>query len=255
MIDFQDYSDNYTAQYKNQSFETILVQVRRQQVLSSLQKYPHHRILEIGCGLEPLFPFCSSFKHFTVVEPSVAFAQHAAELAQGRANVNVIHGTFEDVYQEMIESANFDFIVLSSLLHEVVDPAALLRTIHAVCNESTVTHINVPNVYSFHRLLAYEMGIVKSIFEPSATEQKFQRHTRYNQEQLFKTIATHGFKVLSSGSYFVKPFTHEQMEKILQTGIIDSAVITGLEKMTKYMPDLGCEIFANVQKEKEESLN
>ena len=45
------------------------------------------------------------------------------------------------------------------------------------------------------------------------------------------------------GSYFVKPFTHKQMENLLKEGIINEKIIDGLNGMTKYMPNLGSEIY------------
>ena len=43
--------------------------------------------------------------------------------------------------------------------------------------------------------------------------------------------------------YFIKPFTHKQMFEMLETKIIDEKVLEGLYGMTKYMPNLGSEIF------------
>lgn len=69
----------------------------------------------------------------------------------------------EEVYKTLLEH-DFDFIIISGLLHEVPDPKKLLQSIYKICKQDTLVHINVPNVYSFHRLLAYEMGCIKKHF-------------------------------------------------------------------------------------------
>ncbi|MBA7497332.1 hypothetical protein ES704_00060 [subsurface metagenome] len=244
--DFNDYSNKYLSEHnKNLSFEAILAIERKKQVLKSLNKYKHTHILEIGCGLKPLFQYCE-YKYYAIVEPCYEFIKHAKKLAEGRDNINIIHGYMEKVYEKLLEY-NFDFIILSSLLHEVPYPEKLLQSIYQVCKKDTIVHINVPNVYSFHRLLAYEMGYIKSIFEKSTMEIKFQRHTQFNKQLLFKMIEDNSFQILSYGTYFIKPLTNKQMEEIIYQNIVNKDIIKGLEKIIKYMPDLGCEMFVDVK--------
>ena len=244
-VDMTDYSAQYLRQYDQQSFETVLVGIRRDEVLRAVARHPHARVLEIGCGLEPLFTFADGWSRFTVVEPSEEFVRHARELADAREGVRVLQGFFEDV-QPQLEAGTFDLVIVSSLLHEVPDPRALLRAIRAVCGPDTVVHLNVPNMRSFHRLLAYEMGLIASIFEPSEIERRFQRHTRYDMPGLVALVEAEGFRVLDSGTYFVKPFTHGQMEAMLGAGIIDARVIDGLGRMVAHMPGMGCEMYVDL---------
>jgi SAM-dependent methyltransferase len=245
--DINDYSRKYIKEHKkNFSFESVLVDVRRKQVLKSLNKYKCKHILEIGCGLEPLFKYFNKYESYTVVEPSNEFVQHAEKFANGKGNINIIYGFMEEVYETLLEY-DFDFIIVSSLLHEVSDPVKLLHAIYRACNANTVVHMNVPNVYSFHRLLAYEMNYIGSIFEKSETGIKLQRHTCFDKQLFFKIVKDNNFKVLSHGTYFIKPFTNEQMEKIINQNIVNKSIIKGLEKMIKYMPDLGCEMFINAK--------
>lgn len=247
-VDINNYSKKWLDERnKRTSFELILNNVRRKQILKSLNKYNHEHILEVGCGIEPLFPYCDKYESYTIVEPSNEFVQHAEKLANGKGNINIIHGYMEEIYKKLLEIEDFDFIIVSSLLHEVPDPNKLLQSIYKICKQYTLVHINVPNVYSFHRLLAKEMGCIKNIFNKSETEIKFQRHTRFDKNLLFKIVEENNFQVLSHGTYFVKPFTNEQMEKIINQNIVSKEMIKGLERMIKYMPDLGCEIFVNMK--------
>ena len=50
---------------------------------------------------------------------------------------------------------------------------------------------------------------------------------------------------LEMGSYFVKPFTHRQMEQCMENNIINNEIIEGFDRMIKYMPELGSEIYVN----------
>ncbi len=248
MRNFKDYTEKYTQHYqKNCSFEKVLAGSRRQKVLASLNKYPHRSILEIGCGFEPIFPYCDKNIDATVVEPSLVFFQNAKKLAEKRPLTTVIHNYFEKMYYSFEKSKEFDFIILSSVLHEVVNPLELLQAIHAVCRNDTVVHINVPNVRSFHRILALKMGIIENLFEKSEIGKELQRRSYFDKEFLFEMMRKTGFKILSFGTYFIKFFSNKQMETIIKNKIIDKSLIDGLEKMIGYMPELGCEMFVEVK--------
>jgi SAM-dependent methyltransferase len=248
-IDIDDYSEKYLKERnKKLSFELILDHARRKQVLKSLNKYKHKHILEVGCGLKPLFQYCGKYESYIIVEPSNEFVQLAKRHAKGKSNITIIHGYMYEVYKKLLNLyPDFDFIILSSILHEVPHPEKLLQSIYQVCKKDTIVHINVPNVSSFHRLLAYEMGCIETIFEKSETEIKFQRHTRFDKQKLFKIVEKSGFQILSYGTYLIKPFSNEQMEKIINQNIVNKDIVKGLEKMAKYIPDLGCEMFVNVK--------
>ena len=69
----------------------------------------------------------------------------------------------------------------------------------------------------------------------------------FNLDSLEELVGSVGFEVLDKGSYFVKPFTHGQMKSVLDNNIIDVNILNGLNKMIKYMPDLGSEIFVDVR--------
>lgn len=244
-IDPTVYSARYAEQYAVDGFEPSLVAIRRAHVLASLSRYDHGHVLEVGCGLEPLFTFVDGWNEFTVVESSPEFAQNARALSAGRADVRVVEGYFEESHPSL-QGVQPDVVIVSSLLHEVPDPRALLRAVRSVSGPSTVTHLNVPNVRSFHRLLALEMGLIESVSEPSEMEVRFQRHTRYDLDALTALVTAEGFRVLRSGDYFIKPFTHAQMHAMLSAGIIDVRVLEGLDRMTRHLPGLGSEIFVDV---------
>jgi SAM-dependent methyltransferase len=245
--DIEGYSDLYEAHYGTGfSLERVLIEARRRIILAAMARHGSRSILEIGCGLEPLFTFVDDFDAFTVVEPSHRFVEHARQLAAADKRVTIVEGFVEEVGPHLA-GASFDLVVVSSLLHEVPKPDALLTRIRTLCGPSTVVHLNVPNVRSFHRLLALEMGMIESVFSRSQTEARFDRHTRFDMESLRVMLEAHDFEILDSGTYFIKPFTNEQIEAAVDRSAIDSTVVHALERMVKYLPEMGAEMYVEAR--------
>lgn len=242
-----DYDRQYAQQYAGDQFETVLVEIRRRNVLAAILPHEPRRVLEVGCGMEPLFSFYDGFERHTIVEPSPQFVQNARAAADGDDRVEVVEGTLEERGQALA-GRDFDAVVVSSLLHEVPDARALLRVVRALCDESTIVHVNVPNVRSFHRLLAVEAGLIEDVFERSEMERRFGRHDRFDATSLQALLESEGFRPFATGTYFVKPFTHAQMDSVLASSAFDRAsLLRGLEGMIKHMPELGCELYANAR--------
>lgn len=184
-----------------------------------------------------------------VVEPAAGFFKKAQEDAAERddKNIVVVNTTLENAPDE-IKSHDFDFILVSSLLHEIADQEAFLRALYKLCHADTVVHINVPNAGSFHRRLAVEMGLIKSTHEASAANIKFQQHAVFDMNLLRHAVEHAGFAVTDSGAYAFKPFTHEQMQKMLDSRLLTKEMVEGLYAMGKHLPSFCSEIYVNVKK-------
>lgn len=257
MEDVSDYSAQYAKQYGSGPgwFEQVLVAARREQVLGTLNRSNARSVLEVGCGLEPLFAHDAGapVARYAIVEPVGDFCAKARALAEQDARVRAgslvveVREGFLEAMPEAEPAGPFDAVVLSSLLHEVPDPRALLRAVRARCSPATVVHVNVPNVRSFHRLLALEMGLLADLFERSEMERKFQRQSRYDRAGLYEILEGEGFSVERFATYFIKPFTHGQMEQLFDRAGFDRAMLAGLSRMAKHLPDMGAEMFAEVR--------
>src|SRR5689334_18228833 len=148
MRDLQQYANDYA----NQPYERFQVRFRKRKIRETLDQHPHCRILEIGCGLEPLFQDFVDFEHLTVLEPTELFFRRAREELAGHAassRVELLPLTLEGALAALA-GRPFDVILLSSLLHEVPSPEKFLRQIATLTGEGTMVHINVPNALSFH---------------------------------------------------------------------------------------------------------
>jgi 2-polyprenyl-3-methyl-5-hydroxy-6-metoxy-1,4-benzoquinol methylase len=257
-MDHDPYSlDMYGALYgaehrKAFSLEAILSASRRNQAIQYVMEHPHRSILEVGCGPVPFFTDLTGYNQYIVIEPIEAFATNATQIAARYPHVRVIENFLEQASANgQIQDVHFDCIILSGILHEVPDPDMILHAIRSLCQADTRVFVSTPNMLSVHRLLAMEMGLITDIYEPSELDTRFDRPHRFDRQSLCHLLEKNGFEVLQFATYFVKPFTNEQMEAIINQGIINQSVIQGLERLVKYMPDLGAEMYAVVRKRSE----
>ena len=239
--------ESYQKEYDKLPFEAYQVEYRRKKVKELLLQNNHKTVLEIGCGMKPLFFDTKEVEKWVIVEPNKVFFENAKNFSN--ENIVCINNFFEETVEDIKRlNLEFDYVILSCLLHEVRQPQTLLKTIHSVCSEKTIIHINVPNAKSVHRLLAVEAGFIKSIYETSQTQKLMQQREQvYDLDSLKKEIEQAGFKILEGGSFFVKPFTHSQMQDCLDNKIFDLRVLDGFYNLIQFMPELGSEIYVQAK--------
>lgn len=235
---------DYTRQYRVLPFEPIQAAYRRRRVLERIARRAPRRLLEVGCGERPLFTDLPELE-VTVVEPAPAFAQGARQLAAGRDSVRVVEATLE---QSAATLEPFDAIVLGSLLHEVPDPQALLAAARRLCTAQTLLHVNVPNARSLHRLLAVAMGLIEAPAALSATQRTMQQRGTYDRDALHAELARAGFQVVEDGTLFVKPFTHAQMQRLVDEGFMTPEMLDGLDRLAEQLPQLGSELWVDARR-------
>lgn len=239
---------NYQEEYDKHSFENIMVEYRRKCVLEQMEKYNTQTILEIGCGHEPIMKYYSNYERMVVVEPGDDFYNSSLTYKNKNKDKNIecFHALIEDVINDL-KSIRFDFIIISSLLHELKNNLEILRKITHLCHKKTIVHINVPNKKSIHRILAYRSGIIPSLDERSDTQIRLQQNEFFDLPELNEFIREAGLTSKEEGSYFVKPFTHGQMSDLLKNGVIDKVILDGFYQLAADFPENGSEIYVNAQ--------
>ena len=242
MRDISGYEKEYIKSDFEQKYQVLY---RRKKVLELIEQEKPQSILEIGCGMNTLASFIPKFYNFTIVEPGEIFIEKAKKDLQGMKHVNFIQGCFEDKLDEVKEHT-YDFVVLSGLLHEVENPIGLLEAVKKVCLPQTIVHVNVPNALSMHRILAYEAGLIESVEAMSDRNIALQQNNIFDLESLKALIRQTGnVEICEEGSFFVKPFSHKQMEACMEYEIIDEKILDAFYRMIKYMPRYGSEIYVN----------
>jgi 2-polyprenyl-3-methyl-5-hydroxy-6-metoxy-1,4-benzoquinol methylase len=238
--------DAYQREYGNLPFEESQVRYRKRKIIESIAKYRPRSILEVGCGFDPLFNHYRDYERFTIVEPGEEFARNARECAQLLQGVTIVHGSLE-CNVTILAATPYDFVVLSSLLHEIPETKNLLDATARLCGPETIVHVNVPNARSIHRLLAVEMGLIQDVHEKSETQQRMQQSQTFDTDSLTELVIQRGFEIVEKGTFFIKPFTHAQMASLQSSGMVTESMLEGLYKLSKHLPDNGSEIFMDLK--------
>ncbi len=235
-------TSKYEKEYIELPFENILREYRKKNITEILKKYSYKSFLEIGCGPDPLAKDITNFDKIVVVEPGKLFYHMVKMQTNGDPKITVINDLVENVVNKL-KKKTFNFIVIGGFLHEIDNPEIVLEAVRKICSKHTIVYSFVPNAKSFHRLLAFKMGIIKDIYEKSSHDKMFCRQKVFDIETFNTLFTKNGFNVIDSGSYFMKPFTHNQMSDLLDYRFIDKSFLDGFDKMIDFLPDMGAEIW------------
>ena len=201
---WDDYQENY-------SFEETLRIYREKKALEFVESMNPSSLLEIGCGFTPIFEKYNKFDSCTIIEPGERAFKNALEKSISDSRLTCINSFLENSQQ--LEGKKFDCIVSTGVLHETETPDTFLRVIRSLMHESTKVYINVPNSDSFHRVLAREMGLIKSVQDRSDRNILLKQSSIFNMDSLKQLIVDTipDVKIDACKTFFIKPFTHQQM--------------------------------------------
>lgn len=239
--------EKYSVNYSDQPYEEFQVFFRKKKIIEFLNYYNPKSILEVGCGLESILLEYNYFDKITIVEPSIMFFEKLQnDILSNKFNVIIeSHCCF---FEEFKTDDKYDFIIISSLLHEIPNLKPFIDKLVQIADKDTIIHINVPNSESFHRLLALESGLITSTNELSDFNKSFQQQRVFSINDIVGLCLENNLEILSSGSFAFKPFTHFQMSKIISSNSVDINIIRNLHRLDKYLNGKGSEIFVNVRK-------
>lgn len=231
-----DYCAAYEEQYRN-TFEYWVTTVRHEVAVRMMLERLPRQILEVGPGPDPIFRrYDGAFERYVVMDPRDNYGVSIGEIitASGRS-VETMKNRVED---SDLPDGSFDYVLLSSIIHEVENPEEVLWAARRLCSLGGIVLINVPNVNSLHMLLGVEMGLVGTVFDMTEVAVKFGRPTRFNMERLVGMVEDCGFAVLRKGSYLLKPFSNDIMFKIVTPEMVE-----GLVRLVERFPENGCELY------------
>jgi SAM-dependent methyltransferase len=231
----------YQLKYQDLKFEDQLRIYRMAYIVDYLKTVKSSRILEIGCGNDSIFTYSDNFSELDIIEPGNIFYNYTKAKIGDDPRITISNNLFEEVYLDY--KKNYDIILIGGFLHEIDNPEEILDCIKKIAQPETIVVTFVPNANSFHRLLAVEAGLIQDNYEFSENDKIFGRRMVYNQATIAAMFASCGFLVIKNDTYFVKPFSHAQMDSLMSMSFFTQEILNGFSKIIKYMPDLGCEIF------------
>lgn len=242
------YETRYLEDY---GFEAVMVAARQRLIVEILERLRPRVVLEIGCGIDLLGERVReaglAVDQWIIVEPGERFCAAARTLKIMGARVEVIRGFFEDslvmIRERCVKPP--DFIVCSGLLNEIAEPEGMLEAAKSLLATRGIVHVNVANAYSLHRRLARAMGIIEAEQQLTERNQLLKQYRVYDFESLVGLAERTGYRVVEKGGYFIKPFTHTQMESL--RGLLSKPVLNGLWRLGRELPELAAEIYVNLE--------
>jgi trans-aconitate methyltransferase len=247
---FRDH-EKYMFEFDKLPFERILERFRRRKILEILSKievHPHKHILEIGPGYNALSTGTFSGSYTTLLEPSKPLFEHNLKMLNDNHRARVLNLDIEG-FAEHEPFSKFDLVILSSVLHELVNPFHELQTIYNLMNSKGSLLLVVPNNQSVHRLFGVTMGILSGTESQTETEKLMQQNANFSISTLSTLVKEVGFEISFVTTNFVKPHTHKQMQSWVDNGVLDDGKLEELYKLSEIFHPFNSEIFMIVVKE------
>lgn len=244
----QSYQHVYQEEY---GFESVLVAARQRLLLELLAKDVPSVVVEVGCGTDLLYHRVMEegiqIGRWIIVEPSDAFVEIATKAARRAKALHVVPGFVEDVVEQVKDlcGASADIVICSGVLHEVPDVPKVLQAIRQILQGDGLLHANVPNSLSMHRRLARAMGLIADEKQLTERNKALDQFRVFDRESLKQAVDASGFSIEDEGGYFIKPFTHAQMQAIRPT--LTTEILDGLWKLGRELPELASEIYVNAR--------
>lgn len=239
-----------TAYQQEYGFEATMVAARQRLVLELLEQAKPRVVVEVGCGTDLLFTKARRaripVREWLIVEPAEEFARKALDEAGKVAGLHVLQGFIEDEVASVLAlcPGRPDFVVCSGVLHEVPDVGRVLEAIRFVLGDG-LAHFNVPNAFSFHRRLGRAMGVIADEAELTQRNRAMEQFRVFDMASLTRAIEDAGFRIEQQGGYFIKPFTHAQMESL--GSVLTPPMLDGLWRLGQELPELASEIYVNAR--------
>jgi len=235
---------DYLFQFNQLPFERIQEKFRKRKILDliSKQNAESGKLLEVGPGINPLFPFLNMFDQIIALEPINEIFQWLTNSHDQKTSLEIVNSDLENFISENPKK-RFDTVVLSSVLHEIPNPEIILKMIHSILEVGGQLFVVVPNNQSVHRLTGEKMGITKSLNELTETEIKMQQFSSYSPQILAKQLENHGFRSVDIVTNFIKPLPHIGMQEAIDSSLLSEDDLEFLYKLSDLMPGFGSEIF------------
>ncbi len=234
----------YQETYRLLPFERHQAYLRRKEILETISYYKPMFWTEVGCAMSPLFTDYKLGIVATVIEPASIFYDNLSRLKIKNPHINTC------IFNNRLEELNInyrinkiqDLVVLSGILHEISNSKEFLNSAKKLGNRSTKYIFTVPNAQSVHRKLALRTGQIDNLYQLSEQQVSLQQKKVYCVKTLTEELENNGFIIEAIKTIILKPFTHKQMQEILDFNILTKEEIYIFSEMVDISSSNGSEI-------------
>jgi 2-polyprenyl-3-methyl-5-hydroxy-6-metoxy-1,4-benzoquinol methylase len=216
-----DYSASYDP---DRDFDSVYTLATGRRIAASLE--PRQRVLELGCATGLMTSqLAGEGRTLVAIDRSAPYLDRLG--ARGLTGVSAVLADVDSFEPE----GRFDHVVMTSLLHEVADPTALLARARAWLAPGGRIHVTLQNPNSIHRLTAVEMGLIESAEETSERGARYGTRRMLDADALAAVAGDAGLRVRERGGILLKPLPNSAMADL------DPAVIEGFERVARHFPE------------------
>lgn len=203
--------------------------------------------LELGCSDGYMTEMISSFvENLDVVDGSDLFLSKAKERAKENNLLNINFNL--SLFEEFKTDKKYDYVIASYILEHVLDPVEVMKMANRVLKDDGLLLIVVPNANALSRQLAIHMGFYTSLKELTQNDLNHGHRRVYDRVDLNRDIEKAGFINISQGGIMLKILADFQMDKLIETKILEKEQIDGLYKLGLEYPDLCGSLFSICKK-------
>jgi SAM-dependent methyltransferase len=216
-----DYSATYDP---DRDFDSVYTLATGRRIAASLA--PEERVLELGCATGLMTSqLAGDRREVLAVDRSLPYLDRLRARA-----LDGVTAVLADV-DSFDPGLDFDHVVMTSLLHEVADPTALLARARGWLAPGGRVHVTLQNPNSIHRLTAVEMGLIESAAATSERGERYGTRRMLDADSLMAIGADAGLRVRERGGIMLKPLPNAEM------AALDDAVLEGFERVARHFPE------------------
>jgi 2-polyprenyl-3-methyl-5-hydroxy-6-metoxy-1,4-benzoquinol methylase len=197
------------------------------------------RGLELGCSDGFITEMLAErLGHLDVVDGSRKFLAEARK--RDLPNVRFV----ESLFEEYTTSDQYDSVFASYILEHVYDPLAVLNMARSVLRPDGLLFIIVPNARALSRQLALHMGLLNDLKELTENDRNHGHRRVYDRVSLNADLAAAGLENVAQGGIMLKILADFQMDRLIDSGVLQQQQIDGLYSLGLEYPDLCGSLFS-----------
>lgn len=234
----RDYNQEFQNNAHRSYFYDFDARLRRYMMESFSPWLTEGPALELGC-FEGEFTqiFSERFQDLTVIEAASDLI-HVTRQRVGE-QVAFVCSTFETAAME----PRFENIFLIHTLEHLDQPAVVLRRIARWLKPGGRLFIAVPNANAPSRQIAVKMGLIEHNSAVTEGERLHGHRITYSLDTLDHEVRQAGWTVRHRGGVFFKPLANFQLDKAMESGLVDEAFMDGCYALGMHYPDLCASVF------------